>query len=395
MIDLRGIFLLTALASGVCAAALALHPSHRTLNRSRMAWAAGYGFLGAGWALLAVRYHVPMALSVIGANVALLTGFACTIAGLEGFAGRPLRSWIVLATGLLTLVVFTGLFIIAPSNGNVRVATAGLLATSIAAYAVWIIRANRGRFSDTAGTVLLWTFGAIAVLSLARVVFAGLGTIDVDFRNAALSEALVFGTFAIITMILGFAYMRLISLDVIMRLERVAWHDSVSGAFTRGLFETRLQAEMDRAERFDMPLTLVLFDIDHFKAVNDTRGHTFGDQCLAAVVDRATTVIRRIDTLARFGGDEFAVLLPGTDLDGAHRVANRLRQAVSDADVVQQTGITLSLGVAQYRPDEDADTLLTRTDGALYVAKRGGGNRVSVARIETDNALARAGEAEA
>jgi diguanylate cyclase (GGDEF)-like protein len=346
-----------------------------------------------GWALLAVRHHVPMALSVIGANAALFTGFACTIPGLAGYADRPLRSWMVPGTGLSTLLVFTGLYAIAPASGGVRIVVAGVLAAAIASYAVWIIRANRPRFFDTTGTVLLGTFAAITVLSLARAIAAALGTTGVDFRNADLSQALVFGAFAVFTLLLGFAYMRLISLDVIARLERTAWYDPVSGASTRGLFENRLEVEIERARRFGSPLAVLLFDLDHFKAVNDTHGHTYGDRCLAAVVDRASTVVRRIDTLARFGGDEFAALLPGTDLDGAYRAAERLQQAVNDSYVAQQIGITLSLGVAEYRSGEDADTLLSRADRALYDAKHAGRDRVSVPRFDTDGALGRTGDA--
>lgn len=157
MIDVRGIFLMTALASVVCAAALALQSGHRNLDRPRYAWAAGYGLLASGWALMGLRYQIPMALSVVGANLALFSGIACTIVGLDGFVGRQMRFWFVPATAALCLVVFSGLFLAAPTGGAMRIAAAGLLAAAIAGYAAWIRGASPGPFSDGPGRMLLWT----------------------------------------------------------------------------------------------------------------------------------------------------------------------------------------------------------------------------------------------
>jgi len=163
-------------------------------------------------------------------------------------------------------------------------------------------------------------------------------------------------------------------------LERQATHDRLTGLLNRQRLEELLDMEIDRSERYDGPFSLVMFDVDHFKTVNDTYGHDVGDGTLRRIAHTADQRLRATDSLARWGGEEFIALLPETPADGAVELAEELRQAVAETDFADAGGhITISLGVAEYRGDEPRKELLKRVDDCLYRAKAAGRNRVEQA----------------
>jgi diguanylate cyclase (GGDEF)-like protein len=159
---------------------------------------------------------------------------------------------------------------------------------------------------------------------------------------------------------------------------RVASLDPLTGAFNRRHLETLLPAEITRAERHGRPLSLALFDIDHFKSINDLRGHPAGDRVLIRVVETALGRLRRSDMLVRWGGEEFVVLLPETDLESAVRLAETLRVALEQAGTAGGDRVTASFGVTRHRPGESGQLWLERADALMYEAKRRGRNRVVV-----------------
>jgi diguanylate cyclase (GGDEF)-like protein len=165
-------------------------------------------------------------------------------------------------------------------------------------------------------------------------------------------------------------------------VQRQAMTDELTGLANRRRFMEALGAEIARAERFGSALTLVLADIDDFKRINDRFGHHVGDEALKRFAELLTGGLREIDVAGRLGGEEFGVLLPDTDLEGALLAAGRIRRAVEDSELVQSEAVrvrfTASLGVAGYEGDS-ADRLLQRADAALYTAKSEGKNQVSVA----------------
>ncbi|MGB9107126.1 MAG: GGDEF domain-containing protein, partial [Telluria sp.] len=155
-------------------------------------------------------------------------------------------------------------------------------------------------------------------------------------------------------------------------------HDHLTGARSRRAFFELAVREQARALRRRSPLSLLLFDVDHFKRINDTHGHATGDRVLVDIVERTGAVIRSIDTVARVGGEEFAVLLPDTGADTALLVAERLRHGLDRA--LDQAGYTVSIGAATLAAGETIDAMLSRADAALYAAKAGGRNAVVDAR---------------
>ncbi|NMG75405.1 GGDEF domain-containing protein [Aromatoleum diolicum] len=158
--------------------------------------------------------------------------------------------------------------------------------------------------------------------------------------------------------------------------------DEVTGVFTRHVMERELKEELARARRGKIPFTVAMADIDHFKAVNDTHGHPFGDHVLAELAARLTDGLRPYDQVFRYGGEEFLVLLPETSGEEARSVLDRLRERIGAAEIrdgnVVAT-VTLSIGVSEFASGRSIKRLIADADAALYRAKQGGRNRVELA----------------
>ena len=165
-------------------------------------------------------------------------------------------------------------------------------------------------------------------------------------------------------------------------LYRQATRDPLSGLANRGYFIEVATQEIERARRFAEPLSVLLLDIDHFKSVNDSFGHEIGDQAIILLARTCADFVRKIDTVGRLGGEEFAVLLPRANKEPAYEMAQRLRQKISEQHLLlpqRDLGFTVSIGVASLRPyTRDFAELLRNADTALYKAKRLGRNRVEV-----------------
>jgi len=160
------------------------------------------------------------------------------------------------------------------------------------------------------------------------------------------------------------------------RLARIAREDSLTGISNRRNLTEQIDGAMELAERSGIPLTLIYFDIDDFKQVNDSLGHAGGDEVLIDVVGTVREHIRRIDSFGRWGGEEFLVLLQDTDVEGGRLLAEKLRNAIADQVRAGGRSVTCSFGVSQRRSGESPDQLISRADSALYRAKKEGKNRV-------------------
>ncbi|MCE7031572.1 GGDEF domain-containing protein [Lysobacter sp. GX 14042] len=158
-------------------------------------------------------------------------------------------------------------------------------------------------------------------------------------------------------------------------LEVLAERDPLTGVYNRRRLFERLEEEVERSRRGHSPLSVCMLDVDHFKEVNDRHGHQAGDQVLRQVATTIAASLRSIDSLGRYGGEEFVLVLPQTPRDGARKKAERVRGAI-DLSCACGRALTVSIGVAGYRPGDSVDTLLARADAALYRAKAKGRNRV-------------------
>lgn len=167
--------------------------------------------------------------------------------------------------------------------------------------------------------------------------------------------------------------------DKVRSLEEVAYVDPLSRVFTRAYFDVLLTKEMTAALRAGRALCLMMVDIDHFKTINDGHGHIVGDRALRTLGTLLTTIARQSDICTRFGGDEFAIILPDTGLEAAFTVAERLREAVAKTPIRvsadRETTMTLSIGIAQFTASDTAESFIASADRALYDAKSRGRNQ--------------------
>ncbi|MDD2501665.1 MAG: diguanylate cyclase [Geobacter sp.] len=159
-------------------------------------------------------------------------------------------------------------------------------------------------------------------------------------------------------------------------LETQATTDSLTGICNRRGFLELFHAELLEAKRYGMPLALIFFDIDRFKAINDTYGHSTGDDVLQKLTRTISSMIRQTDIFARFGGEEFVVLVHNNDVKSAKDLAEKMRTQLELINFPKVGNVTCSFGVAQYYPDDTAETFISRADDAMYAAKQAGRNRV-------------------
>jgi diguanylate cyclase (GGDEF)-like protein len=168
------------------------------------------------------------------------------------------------------------------------------------------------------------------------------------------------------------------------RLRDMAITDSLTGAFNRRYLELQAVKAVEDWERYQRPVSLLLLDMDHFKRVNDKFGHAVGDAALQSLVNLIQQRIRKVDTLCRFGGEEFMLLLSATTAPKARYVAEELRQAVEREKILPEGSMTVSVGVCDVTQVQDMEHWFKLADAALYQAKRNGRNRVEVATPLSD-----------
>jgi diguanylate cyclase (GGDEF)-like protein len=218
--------------------------------------------------------------------------------------------------------------------------------------------------------------------TIARALFAG-----------KLVSLVLLGLLLFEPMVVRILYNRDMLLKANQGLARVSATDGLTQAANRRAFEERLDEEWRRAFRDAVPLTLLMIDIDHFKAYNDRYGHQAGDECLKLITRDFRTRLRRpADFLARYGGEEFSIILPDTDLSGALVVAEDLRRRTTALEIAHGASpvagvVTLSIGVAEAEPAANGGgptDLVAASDRALYQAKRLGRNRVTTTKLGAD-----------
>jgi len=166
------------------------------------------------------------------------------------------------------------------------------------------------------------------------------------------------------------------------KLSSLALTDALTGLWNRRAFDSRLETAVMSTQRSKQPLALMMLDVDHFKKVNDQFGHPYGDDVLrhvAAILNRST---RSDDVACRFGGEEFAILMPGTDRDGAIALGERIRDAMHSF-VWEKSPVTISMGISLFEAHQSSDDLVDNADAALYAAKKGGRDRYECYTSET------------
>ncbi|MCM2328684.1 MAG: sensor domain-containing diguanylate cyclase [Lysobacter sp.] len=232
------------------------------------------------------------------------------------------------------------------------------------------------------GTDRLYSYRRVAAyplhITVARSTDEYLGHWRRDMGVVALLSSMLFAVSIGATLMVDRAWRR--QRRIAHLLEKQAHTDPLTGLANRRHFMEVADAELARSRRYDTPLSMLMIDIDHFKEVNDAHGHRAGDRVLQQLARTCLEILREVDVAGRVGGEEFAILLPETEVEGAFEVAERLRTAVAAAEVPREEGlpirVTISIGVAAMDAATNLDTLMSQADDALYDAKHGGRNLV-------------------
>jgi diguanylate cyclase (GGDEF)-like protein len=344
-------------------------------------WALGLLLNAVAYALFASRGHIHALLSIVLGNVLLCGVFTSLAAALLQFQGRRLP-WPAMAVAPVVMGAGMAWFI---DDYAARVVMAGLLLGALNLWALWILFSRREHAAGRGAWLVMAALGLQALVFLVRVVVVG----GSDQPAAGLMQSsgvqtLTFSTTFIELMVatMGFIFMARDRADENNR--RLAALDPLTGVANRRAAIAALDRDVARAVRTRESISVMMVDIDHFKRVNDQFGHPVGDQVLCNVVNVLRERVRTQDLVGRYGGEEFLVVLPDTDLAGAQQLARQLCEAVSGSRLQREgasIAVTVSIGVfgGRLEPGDSWDMLIAAADRALYQAKESGRNRVEAA----------------
>lgn len=327
--------------------------------------------------MLALRGTLPDVLSVPASNAALLWAVGLSMIGTQLFYGQS-ASWrlfhIIWGSCLLGLLWW----LVVTPNFALRVALFSFAEVALHMMQLrLVVRYGERHFTSYFFFALLLMQSAVVLMrGVTALVWGGTG-VDLLKSTALATSYLAISNLVIL--LLSVAFLVLASRRLQLVLEQRSSHDPLTGALNRRGFGEFFQRTHIHARQGDWPLALMAIDLDHFKAVNDRYGHAIGDRVLVHVVALTRQTLRERDQVARFGGEEFVVLLPGTSAKEAIQVALRIQTMLRDA-ITDLPSCTLSIGIAsQSSTLEDFDSLLARADAALYRAKADGRNRIVLA----------------
>ncbi len=350
------------------------------------AWLSGAFAVGAlGASLLMVQNH--WLFSIFFADLFLLSSFVLLHVGvLELIQNKSVPFWhgglLLGMQAVVDVLRLSGAISLRP-----RVAVLGLL-VAVQSFATALVLCRLARRQIRApsvfSAVLLLAFGCFNLFRSGAMIFA----FDHRVLNRQLS-VLTFLLFVGVALALAFGFFWMTTAMITDELEHMASTDPLTRLYNRRVFLKWCEKELLRSQRSGVPFSLLMVDLDHFKRVNDNFGHQTGDEVLCAAVEQMQDSVRGIDVLCRWGGEEFAVLLPSAPPEATLIVAERIRENIqkvtlsaarTTAQVTEAFSLSVSIGTATYRDLDDGLTaMLQRADRALYSAKRAGRNRVLVA----------------
>ncbi len=353
-------------------------------------WGLANGMAVLALLLFASRGVLPDLLSIELANALFLSASALMLAGFRRHLAMPVPGRLLLAgvAGVMAGVCYFHLIV---DSLPIRTVLVSLFHGAICLAIACTIPAARDPQLRYAFTFTRCAAAVLGTVHLCRGAFYAvqIGT-PLDFLDPATYNLVFFaiGTLALPALTLGAVMMA--NARVLRDTAYAADHDHLTGAWSRRAFFTFAEHEHARSGRLGRPLSLLVFDADHFKRINDTHGHAMGDRVLREIVSRAQEVVRKIDYCARLGGEEFAVLLPDADHEVALEVALRLLATLDGALALPGDGrtvtYTVSVGAATLAAGETLAALMARADAALYAAKSDGRNRVVSAPLPADYA---------
>jgi diguanylate cyclase (GGDEF)-like protein len=384
-LELRTISVLIAISSLIYGLSINLVAAGlpRGLKGGRI-WAYGNLAMFLAWFLIGVRGFIPDFLSIVIGNSLLILSFAFFSESLLVFREKPhnrLQPYIIAGFVAVIQYAFSEIW----PNIAARVIVISVVGAAIFFQISWSFRMARSEVGSPHSRPTASMVEAVGFLTGVVYLIRAIHAVYTMAPNDSLFEPnyfheLSFVVFFISSVLLSFGFVLINLIRLYVKQERLATYDSLTGVYNRhAVFDLLEQRLMDRNGGPDR-LSLLMIDLDRFKIVNDRLGHPDGDKILAQIGRAIQNATRPGDILGRVGGDEFLVIMPGTNEREAVAIADRLRSVVSDAlrDFIDpDMQVTLSIGVAERDESKPyRDELVRRTDKALYRAKRAGGNQV-------------------
>ena len=383
-------FLIIAVIQAMCGVIWALGASMLGTARGAVShWVAWSLLSSITWFILAARLDSPPLLGILIGVI----GVMCLQRGIRLFIDREPTYRLQLAL-LVAIVVAFFLqlnFGVRPLQATVNFGVLAWLYLSIAHDLYTHARSHRG---------IRWPFLLCLPLLLGCTAYGSRAVRALVEPESVLTEmttnsALNLGSalaFVVLVLALHATLMALVVARLTGELRRMSRHDSLTGLLNRRAMEELLFAQLQRSVRGREPFAVMMLDLDHFKRVNDHYGHAVGDQALKHVAKLLRGSVREVDSLARFGGEEFVVLMPGASLVEAKPIAERLRERLCATPLLAAdttVALSISIGIAQWQGGgEDLSQLLVRADTALFQAKDQGRNRVVLDPGQCDAAAA-------
>jgi diguanylate cyclase (GGDEF)-like protein len=329
---------------------------------------------------------IPELFCVVLANAMLVGGIMSFYAGFRHFAGLPTYTRIM-GVALAMLTGYVAWFTYADNNYPARAILVTLTNTSLFYACTFLVARTTG---DTiAGRFTCLVFASIGTVSLVRVTMLvfGLDTPS-DVLGSTITQKVYLAALAFSVLAITLGAMMMANERLRTTLEFIASHDQLTDAFARTAFIELLTKEISRSHRHGRPIALLMFDLDNFKSINDRFGHVTGDRVIIDFVQRTREMLRNIDSIGRYGGEEFVALLPETTINEARAIAERVCNGIAADGSPDLPAYTVSVGVAgASNGGAEVNTLLSKADEALYRAKANGRNRVEVSEEEIRPAL--------
>ena len=375
-LDPRTIMLMTTLMCAAMSVVMfSVYRSFRSEVHGLGHWSAGLVLLVCASILFGTRGTFPDAVSLLGANASLLLGIGLSMLGTEKFYGQqPSLRLYLLACCLATAGLAWWLLV--DVNFSIRVAIFSLTVFLFYARQVQLVWLHGERHFSS------FFFGGLMLVQACVVLVRGVsalayGSAHVNLLAAGTRASIYLAAANFMALLLTVGFMTVATRRLQTILERRSTHDPLTQVLNRRGFGdcyARAKASLRRHRR---PLTLLSIDLDYFKTINDRHGHAVGDQVLAHVAAVISGALRESDCVARFGGEEFVVLMPDMAPHHALGAAERIRELLCEANGKGLPPCTVSIGVAcQASEHEELEHLLARADAALYLAKENGRDRI-------------------
>lgn len=383
ILDNRTLLFSLVMISGLIALSLAI-VSRGDRSDGLRAWAGAMGLESLAWALIAARGAIPDLASILIANLCMVAAQAMKLAALYQFRERP---WPRGRCLLPTLVMFILIAALDYTDFRHRVIYGGLIYIAQMWLLLEILRTDTASKRGGAWWLLFGATATLIPILALRALAALFGTEEFSRLGSSVApstlQVLVFVFLSALDILGSLGFILMVKERSDFELRALAMTDFLTKTLNRRAFTMRAEQALAMAQRTGAPLALLMIDIDHFKRINDEHGHAAGDAVLTAVARSIGVSLRKQDTLGRYGGEEFGVLLPATNLAGAQVLAEKLRSMVENMPCrvgSKHVSVTISIGITLCQAScttcrSNLNELLDDADKALYQAKHSGRNR--------------------